>query len=76
MTYTGRMNGGVVVLDGEGPPDGTVVIVTSSIDSESSKASTPLSRAVGIWKDRDDLPADSSEASKVLRARMMRRVDE
>ncbi len=28
--------------------------------------------ALGIWKDRTDLPQDSTEASKLLRERMMR----
>jgi hypothetical protein len=31
--------------------------------------------ALGIWKDRTDLPADPVEASAVLRDRMMRRTD-
>jgi len=31
--------------------------------------------AVGIWKDRTDLPDDSLEASKILRERMMQRTD-
>ncbi len=31
--------------------------------------------ALGIWRDRIDLPDDSIEASNVLRERMMRRVD-
>lgn len=31
--------------------------------------------ALGIWKDRTDLPDDSVEASKLLRERMMRRSD-
>lgn len=31
--------------------------------------------AVGIWRDRTDLPADPVEASAVLRDRMMRRAD-
>jgi hypothetical protein len=31
--------------------------------------------ALGIWKDRTDLPADPVEASAVLRDRMMRRSD-
>jgi hypothetical protein len=31
--------------------------------------------ALGIWKDRSDLPDDSIEASNVLRERMMRRSD-
>jgi len=32
--------------------------------------------ALGMWKDRTDLPDDSVEASKMLRERMMRRTDE
>jgi hypothetical protein len=31
--------------------------------------------ALGIWKDRTDLPEDSVEASNLLRERMMRRTD-
>ncbi len=31
--------------------------------------------ALGIWKDRTDLPDDPVEASKQLRERMMRRTD-
>lgn len=31
--------------------------------------------ALGMWKDRTDLPGDSVEASKTLRERMMRRTD-
>jgi hypothetical protein len=31
--------------------------------------------ALGIWKDRTDLPDDSAAASKQLRERMMRRTD-
>jgi hypothetical protein len=32
--------------------------------------------ALGIWKDRTDLPTDPVEASRALRDRMMRRADE
>jgi hypothetical protein len=32
--------------------------------------------AIGIWKDRTDLPEDPTEASVLLRHRMMRRADE
>lgn len=32
--------------------------------------------ALGIWKDRTDLPEDSVEASRMLRERMMRRTNE
>jgi hypothetical protein len=31
--------------------------------------------AVGIWKDRTDLPDDSVQASNLLRERMMQRTD-
>jgi hypothetical protein len=31
--------------------------------------------ALGMWKDRVDLPADSVEASRLLRERMLRRTD-
>jgi hypothetical protein len=31
--------------------------------------------ALGIWRDRTDLPADPAEASGVLRERMMRHAD-
>ncbi len=31
--------------------------------------------ALGIWKDRTDLPQDPSETSKLLRERMMQRTD-
>jgi hypothetical protein len=31
--------------------------------------------ALGMWKDRTDLPADSVEASKLLREQMMRHED-
>jgi hypothetical protein len=31
--------------------------------------------ALGIWKDRTDIPDDSVEASNLLRERMMRRSD-
>ena len=31
--------------------------------------------ALGMWKDRTDLPDDPTQASKVLRERLMRRVD-
>lgn len=31
--------------------------------------------ALGIWKNRTDLPEDSVEASRLLRERMMRRTD-
>lgn len=76
MTYRGKMDGGVVVLEGDGPPDGTVVMVVTANDSAPAPGSPGTHHAIGIWKDRTDLPADSLEASKYLRERMMRPIDE
>ena len=75
MTYRGIISKGVVVLEGERPAEGTTVEVTPITESTSGTilADHP---AIGIWKDRTDLPADSVEASKVLRQRLMRRADE
>ena len=76
MTYRGIVSNGVVVLEGEKPAEGTVVEVTPlppTVDGRTDLTNHP---AVGIWKDRQDLPEDAVEASKVLRQRMMRRVDE
>jgi hypothetical protein len=49
-------------------------LVESSPDGSQAKpiAGHP---ALGIWKDRTDLPDDSVEASHLLRERMMRRTD-
>jgi hypothetical protein len=44
------------------------------VDSNSGKHAA-IHPALGIWKDRIDLPDDSIEASNVLRERMMRRSD-
>jgi len=67
------MNGGVVVFEGSGgPPDGTLVTVTDTAESEPTVSTDVLDDVFGIWKDRSDLPLDSCEASKVLRERMMR----
>jgi hypothetical protein len=73
MTYRGKVSNGVVVLDGATPPEGTVVEVTPLGVGTSDITDHP---AVGIWKNRTDLPEDSAEASRVLRERMMRRTDE
>ena len=67
------MDRGVVVLEGDKPADGTVVDVIPAANSNLPIARHP---ALGIWKDRDDLPDDSVEASKILRERLMRRSDE
>ena len=67
------MSHGVVVLEGDKPADGTVVDVTPAADAASPDLNHP---ALGIWKDRTDLPDDSVEASRILRERLMRRADE
>jgi hypothetical protein len=75
MTYRGIVSNGVVVLEGEKPSEGTVVEVTPL--GEGASGGGPAAHpAIGIWKDRADLPADPVEASKVLRQRLMRRADE
>ncbi len=77
MTYRGTVSNGVVVLEGDAPPDGTVVHVTPADAAPARDASTPAAHpAVGLWKDRTDLPDDAVGASEVLRGRMMRRGDE
>jgi hypothetical protein len=76
MTYRGVVSNGVVVLEGSKPAEGTIVEVTS-LEEPASAAPGPADHpAIGIWKDRTDLPADSVEASKFLRQRLMRAEDE
>ena len=76
MTYRGVVSHGVVVLDGEKPSEGTLVEVTP-LGQESNRGGDLAGHpAIGIWKDRNDLPVDPMDASKVLRQRMMRRADE
>jgi len=76
MTYRGKMDHGVVVLEGEKPADGTLVEVTP-VEQPKSKGGTLAGHpALGMWKDRKDLPDDAVEASKVLRQKLMRRDDE
>ena len=70
------MDHGVVVLEGDKPADGTLVEVTP-VPQPAPKASGLAGHsALGIWKDRLDLPDDPVEASKVLRQKLMRRDDE
>jgi hypothetical protein len=76
MTYRGIVNNGVVVLEGEKPSDGTVVEVTPVHDSASAAGNLSNHPAIGMWKDRKDLPDDPVAASQVLRERLMRRADE
>jgi hypothetical protein len=73
MTYRGIVSNGVVVLEGEKPPEGTVVEITPVVPAPKSFAELP---GFGIWRDRTDLPEDSAEASKVLGEQLMRRSDE
>ena len=78
MTYRGRMDHGVVVLEGEKPADGTLVEVTPVRQPTPTTAGPGVAAhaALGMWKDRTDLPDDPVEASKVLRQKLMRRDDE
>jgi hypothetical protein len=70
------MDHGVVVIEGEKPADGTLVDVIPAVDASAPTGPVSAHPALGIWKDRTDLPEDSVEASRALRERMMRRVDE
>ncbi|HSV16566.1 MAG TPA: hypothetical protein VLI90_20045 [Tepidisphaeraceae bacterium] len=76
MTYRGKVDHGVVVLVGEKPPEGTWVDVIPATEGPTPPDSLASHPAVGVWKDRTDLPEDSVEASKMLRERLMRRADE
>jgi len=76
MTYRGIVSNGVVVLEGDKPDDGTVVDVTPVVESPADLQLLANHPAIGMWKDRTDLPDDPVEASKVLRQELMRRADE
>lgn len=76
MTYRGIVSNGVVVLEGEKPVEGTVVEVTPLAQPAPASGGVSEHPAIGVWKDRTDLPTDAVEASKVLRQRLMRRADE
>lgn len=76
MVYRGIVRNGVVILQGEKPSEGTVVDVSPVPKATARAVVSPTHPAIGIWKDRTDLPADPVEASKLLRQRLMRRVDE
>lgn len=76
MTYRGIVSNGVVLLEGDKPAEGTVVEVTPVTETTPPEAGLGGHPAVGIWKDRTDLPADAIEASKVLRQRLMGREGE
>lgn len=67
---------GVVVLEGEKPADGTPVEVTPINQPQPSTSGIAGHPALGIWKDRKDIPDDPVEASKELRQKLMRRDDE
>jgi hypothetical protein len=78
MTYRGIVSNGVVVLEGEKPPEGTVVEITpvtgaGSVASDAGVEDLANLPAFGMWRDRTDLPPDSAEASRVLRERAERR---
>jgi hypothetical protein len=71
MTYRGIVSNGVVLLEGEKPSEGTVVEVIPVIDSASAVQGLAAHPAVGIWKDRKDLPDDSVQVSKDFRTKLM-----
>lgn len=76
MTYRGVVSNGVVVLEGKKPSDGTIVNVTP-VPAPAAKPTLSASHpAIGIWKDRTDLPTDPVEASRKLGEQLMRRTSE
>lgn len=75
MVYRGRVSAGVVVLEGDRPRDGTVVQVIPVEEVEVNTPTLASHPAVGIWKDRTDLPEDASEAKRQLGRRLMGPVD-
>ena len=54
----------MVVLQGDKPADGTSVYVLPIPVAEVSPRSITDHAAIGIWKDRTDLPDDPANASK------------
>lgn len=76
MTYRGIVCNGVVILEGGKPDEGTVVVVTPVEAVASPDQSIAGHPALGIWKDRKDLPDDAMDASKFLRRKLMSRGDE
>lgn len=70
MVYRGIVSNGVVVLEGDRPPDGAQVEV-APIRSNTSEELP----AFGIWRDRTDLPKDSGKASLELRRKVEQRKD-
>jgi len=76
MTYRGIVNNGVVVLQGDKPAEGTLAEVTTLGSSAPAGESVATHPAMGIWKDRTDLPDDPVEASKILRGKLMGRTND
>ncbi|MDB5172739.1 MAG: hypothetical protein JWN51_1512 [Phycisphaerales bacterium] len=76
MTYRGVVSNGVIVLEGGQPAEGAIVEVTPVDESAARARNVADHPAIGIWKDRTDLPEEAVEASKALRQRLMRRADE
>lgn len=76
MAYRGRVTAGVVVLDGEPPLEGTLVEVIPVEEGSANRPALASHPAVGIWKDRTDLSADSSEATRQLGRKLMGLADE
>jgi hypothetical protein len=59
---------GIIVMEGDKPSDGTVVDVTPVGDSTPDAGNIGNHPAIGIWKDRTDLPDDPVDASRVFAA--------
>ena len=76
MVYRGRVTAGVVVLEGEPPLEGTLVEVIPVKEDAANRPSLASHPAAGIWKDRTDLAADSSEATRQLGRKLMGLADE
>lgn len=73
MIYRGVVQGGVVIIKGDKPADGTVVHVQPAAD-DLSRQPEELP-GFGLWRNRQDIP-DSGEASLVLRRQIEQRANQ
>jgi hypothetical protein len=73
MTYHGTVEQGVIVLEaGAILPEGTRVEVFARVDDNVASQGEAIASQYGIWRDRTDLPADSSHAATELRRQAWR----